>query len=164
MALELTPQARQRLQAVRRRYPTAQAACLPALWIVQDEAGFVSDEAVELVAAELGLPAVHVHGVVTFYTMYRRAPAGRHHLQLCTNVACMVNGAYDLLAHLSQALGIRPGETTPDGRITLSEVECLACCGQAPAMLVDDRYHYDLTRAKVDALLATLGEAGAAHG
>jgi len=163
MALEFSPQAHKRLQALRTRYPTAQAACLPALWIAQEEFGHVSAEAVELVARALALPPAHVHGVVTFYTMYHRRQPGRHHLQLCTNIACMVNGAYDVSAHLQAKLGIKPGETTADGRFTLSEVECLACCGQAPAMLVNDVYHYDLTREKVDELLGSLAAEGTGH-
>ncbi|HEY3356961.1 MAG TPA: NAD(P)H-dependent oxidoreductase subunit E [Polyangia bacterium] len=163
MALEFSPQARQRLQAVRDRYPNAQAACLPALWIAQEEFGFVPEEAVDLVARELGLSPAHVHGVVTFYTMYQRKKPGRYHLQLCTNIACMVNGAYNLLTHLTEKLRIKPGETTPDGVFTLSEVECLACCGQAPAMLVNDAYHYDLTREKVDDLIAGLWGKGTSH-
>ena len=156
MSLEFSAEARRRLQAVRSRYPDAQAACLPALWIAQDEFGYVPEEAVELVARELGLPPAHVYGVVTFYTMYLRRKPGKYHLQLCTNVACMVKGAYNLLEHLQEQLSIKPGETTSDGLFTLSEVECLAACGQAPMMLVNRTYHYDLTREKVDRLIVEL--------
>jgi NADH-quinone oxidoreductase subunit E len=163
MALEFSPQARQRLQSIRERYPTAQAACLPALWVAQEEFGWVPQDAVELVARELGLPPAHVHGVATFYTMYHHKKPGKYHIQLCTNVACMVNGAYDLLAHLTEKLRIKPGETTPDGIFTLSEVECLACCGRAPAMLVNDAYHYDLTRERVDDLIAGLWGKGTSN-
>jgi NADH-quinone oxidoreductase subunit E len=160
MPLVLSEAARRRILAVRSRYPDPQAACLPALWIAQDELGAVTDEAVDIVARELGLPPAHVYGVVTFYGMYRREPVGRHHLQLCTNIACWANGAYDLLAHLEEELGIEPGQTTPDGLFTLSEVECLAACGQAPMMLCDRTYHYDLTREKVTRLLADLRARG----
>jgi len=156
MPLELSPAARQKLSAVRARYPNSQAACLPALWIAQEELGYVPDEAVALVARELGLPEAHVFGVVTFYTMYLRRKPGRYLIQLCTNIACWANGAYNLLEHLEQKLGIKRGETTADGLFTLLEVECLAACGQAPMMLVNDTYHYDLTREKVDRLLDEL--------
>src|SRR5512139_4063303 len=138
MPLELSPQARQRIAAVRARYPEAQAACLPALWIAQEELGHVPDEVVGLVARELGLSEAHVYGVVTFYTMYRRQKPGRYLIQLCTNVSCWANGAYNLLEHLEEKLGIKRGETTKDGMFTLLEVECLAACGQAPMMLVND--------------------------
>jgi NADH-quinone oxidoreductase E subunit len=160
MPLEFSEDARRRVQAVRARYPTAEAACLPALWIAQEEFGHVPDDAIELVARELGLPPAHVYGVVTFYTMYQRKQLGKHHIQLCTNIACMVNGAYNLLEHLQARLHIRSGETTPDGLFTLSEVECLAACGQAPMMLVNKTYYYDLTREKVDRLLDELKAKG----
>jgi NADH-quinone oxidoreductase subunit E len=163
MPLEFSSQARQRIAAVRARYPEAQAACLPALWIAQEELGWVPDEAIPLVARELGLSEAHVYGVLTFYTMYLRQKPGKFLIQLCTNVACWANGAYDLLAHLEQRLGITRGETTTDGLFTLLEVECLAACGQAPMMLVNDTYHYDLTRDKVNALLDELRVKGTAH-
>jgi NADH-quinone oxidoreductase E subunit len=156
MPLEFSPAARQRLSAVRARYPNAQAACLPALWIAQEDFGYVPDEAVGLVARELGLPESHVFGVVTFYTMYLRQKPGKYLIQLCTNIACWANGAYNLLEHLEQKLGITRGQTTADGLFTLLEVECLAACGQAPMMLVNDTYYYDLTREKVDRLLDEL--------
>lgn len=156
MPLEFSSQARQRIAAVRARYPEAQAACLPVLWIAQEEFGYVPDEVVPLVARELGLSEATVYGVVTFYTMYLRRKPGKHLIQLCTNVSCWATGAYDLLAHLETRLGIKRGETTTDGMFTLLEVECLAACGQAPMMLVDDTYHYDLTREKVDAIIGDL--------
>jgi NADH-quinone oxidoreductase E subunit len=163
MPLELSQQARQRIAAVRARYPEAQAACLPALWIAQEELGHVPDEAVALVARELGLSEAHVYGVVTFYTMYLRQKPGTFLIQLCTNVACWANGAYDLLAHLEERLRIKCGETTPDGLFTLLEVECLAACGQAPTMLVNDTYYYDLTRDKVNTLIDELRVKGTGH-
>jgi NADH-quinone oxidoreductase subunit E len=164
MVREFSAKGRERLEAVRARYPTAQAACLPALWIAQEEFGWVPDAVVELVARELRLPVAHVHGVATFYSMYHRQQPGRFHLQLCTNIACMVNGADDLLGHLTEKLGIKPGETTADGLFTLSEVECLAACGQAPTMLVNERAHHALTREKVDRLIDELRAAGTVHG
>jgi NADH-quinone oxidoreductase E subunit len=160
MPLELSPQARQRIAAVRARYPETQAACLPALWIAQEEFGYVPDEAVGLVARELGLSEAHVYGVVTFYTMYLRSKPAKYLIQLCTNVSCWANGAYNLLEHLEQRLGIKRGETTKDGLFTLLEVECLAACGQAPMMLVNDVYCYGLTRDKVDALISELTAQG----
>jgi NADH-quinone oxidoreductase subunit E len=163
MALELSEKARQRIAAVRARYPEAQAACLPALWIAQEELGYVPDEVIPLVARELGLSEAHVYGVATFYTMYLRQKPGRFLIQLCTNVSCWANGAYDLLAHLEERLRIKRGETTPDGLFTLLEVECLAACGQAPMMLVNETYHYDLTRDKVNALLDDLRVKGTGH-
>jgi NADH-quinone oxidoreductase subunit E len=97
-----------------------------------------------------------VDEVLGFYTMLRREPIGRHHLQVCHNVSCTLRGAEGLLAHLCLRLGIAPGETTPDGRFTLSTVECLASCGTAPMLMVNATYHEQLTPASVDALLEAL--------
>ncbi len=162
MALEFSNSARQRIQAIRSRYPNAQAACLPALWVAQEEFGHVPDEAIDLVARELGLSPAHVFGVRTFYTMYQPRPLGKYHIQLCTNIACWANGAYNLLEHLEEKLGIKRGETDKARLFTLSEVECLAACGKAPMMLINKTYYYDLTREKVDRIINELRAKGEA--
>jgi NADH-quinone oxidoreductase E subunit len=150
MALEFSAQAKQQIERMRMRYPTRQAALLPVLHIAQDEFGYLSDEAIELVAATLALPPAHVFGVVTFYTMFHREPRGTNELMVCTNVSCMLRGAYDILAHLQKRLGIAPGETTPDGAFSLVEEECLAACANAPMMICGPEYSLDLTPEKVD--------------
>src|SRR5690349_15368286 len=118
MALRFSDNARRRIAETRSRYPTAQAALLPALHVAQEEFGDVRDEVAQLVADELGLPYAHVHGVVTFYTMYHRHKPGRNILMVCTNISCMLRGAYDILAHIERRLGCKAGETSADGRFT----------------------------------------------
>ncbi len=129
---------------------------MPVLHIAQDEFGHLSDEAIELVSSTLALPPAHVFGVVTFYTMFHREPRGSNELMVCTNVSCMLRGAYDILAHLQKRLGVGPGETTADGAFTLIEEECLAACANAPMMICGPEYYLDLTPEKVDRILDDL--------
>jgi NADH-quinone oxidoreductase subunit E len=138
------------------RYPEARAALLPVLWEVQRRHGWIAPEAEVWVADRLGTTPAHVHGAVTFYTMYKQRPLGRHHIQVCTTLSCMLRGSDELLAHLEARLGIAPGEVTEDGLFSLVRVECLGSCGTAPMFQLNDDYHEDLTIAKVDALLDSL--------
>ena len=138
------------------RYPTRMAAVLPALHLVQREFGWVPLEAQEWVAVRLGVPAAHVHGCVSFYTLYRQKPVGRHHIKICRTLSCALRGAGEITEHLEKKLGIKPGETTADGRFSLVEVECLGSCGTAPMFQVNDDYHENLTFESVDRLLGTL--------
>ncbi|HVQ77274.1 MAG TPA: NAD(P)H-dependent oxidoreductase subunit E [Candidatus Binatia bacterium] len=137
-------------------YPDKRGALLPVLHLAQDAFGHVSLEVEEYVAGLFDLPASHVHEVVTFYTMFFRAPKGRHVLAVCHNLSCHLLGAKGILDHLTRRLGIQVGETTPDGKATLLAVECLCACEQAPMMQVDDRYEGLLTSAKVDRILEGL--------
>ncbi len=135
------------------RYPHPQAALLPVLWAVQRSHGFVDLPAEEWVAHRLGVSPSHVHGAVTFYTMYKQRPTGKHHIQVCTTLSCMLRGSDELVAHLGKKLGIGPGETTPDGAFSLVCVECLGSCGTAPMLQLNDDYHENLTPEAVDRLL-----------
>ncbi len=155
MPAEFSGEAKKRIEEIRSQYPTAQAACLPVLHLAQDEFGYISDDAVGLVARALGLPASHVWGVVTFYTMYHRHPTGKHTLMMCTNVSCMLRGGYDVLHALERKLGCKVGETTADGEFTLIEEECLAACADAPAMISGHKYFLRLTP---DAAIKALDE------
>jgi NADH-quinone oxidoreductase subunit E len=137
-------------------YPDKRGALLPVLHLAQDAFGHVSLEVEEYVAGLFDLPTSHVHEVVTFYTMFFRAPKGRHVLAVCHNLSCHLLGAKGILDHLTRRLGIQVGETTPDGKATLLAVECLCACEQAPMMQVDDRYEGLLTSAKVDRILEGL--------
>jgi NADH-quinone oxidoreductase E subunit len=148
--------ARRELEAVLARYPDKEAAILPALHLAQREFGYVSDEAIVYVATLLGFTPARIEGVATFYTMYNRKPVGKYHLQICRNLSCSLLGAEHLIEHVSKKLGIQPGETTPDGKFTLSKVECLGSCGTAPVLQLNNDYHEDLTEEKIDALLAGL--------
>ncbi|MBS0395695.1 MAG: NADH-quinone oxidoreductase subunit NuoE [Proteobacteria bacterium] len=145
-------------EALRARFPAgfASSLVLPCLRRIQEERGYVADEDVEELAAFLGVPAIQIEEVLTFYTQFRRRPVGRWHLQLCRNVSCSMRGGERLIEHLERRLGVRPGETTADGRFTLSTVECLGSCGTAPAMMVNERYVESLSAEAVDALLEEL--------
>jgi NADH-quinone oxidoreductase E subunit len=156
MSLEFSAQARQRIERLLTQYPTAQAALLPVLHLAQDEFGHLPDEALHLVAETLKLPPAHVFGVITFYTMFHRENTGRNELMVCTNVSCMLRGGYDILHHIENRLGIKAGQSTPDGCFHLVEEECLAACANAPMMICGPEYHLDLTPQKVDAILDDL--------
>ena len=138
------------------RYPVREAALIPALHKVQDDLGWMPVEAMDWVADKLGLPRVRVYGVTSYYTMFRRKQPGKHRLEICTNLSCSLMGAEHLRDYLCKKLGVKAGETTADGRITLEEVECLGSCGTAPVMIVDDEYHENLTPEKVDTILSDL--------
>jgi NADH-quinone oxidoreductase E subunit len=132
-------EARARLETAIQRYPTKQAALLPALWIVQEERGWISDRSMTEVADVLGLTPAYVKGVVTFYTMYHQHPVGRHFVQVCTTSPCNLCGAEDVLRALLAATGaLELGATSSDGKWTVIEVECLGACGFATPVLIDD--------------------------
>jgi NADH-quinone oxidoreductase subunit E len=145
-----------RISALAALYPARQAALLPVLHLVQNELGYITPDEERHVASLLDIPPMRVHEVVSFYTMFRRAPVGRYHLQVCTNVSCSLAGAESLVDYLQTRLGIKMGETTPDGRFTLTGVECLGACEQAPCMMVNFDYHGGLDKGKIDELLRSL--------
>ena len=138
------------------RYPEPKAAILPVLWEVQKANGWVDLESERWVAERLGVSEAHVHGAVTFYTMYKTRPMGKYHIQVCTTLSCMLRGSDDLVRHLENKLKIKVGEVTGDGKFSLVRVECLGSCGTAPMFQLNDDYHEDLTLEKVDELLESL--------
>jgi NADH-quinone oxidoreductase E subunit len=142
--------------AIVARYPQPRGAVMPLLHLAQEREGFVSLEAEQWIAQRLGLTPSYVHGITTFYTMYRTAECGKFLLQLCTTVSCLLRGCDPLLNHIKARLGIETGETTADGLFTLVTVECLGSCGTAPVMQVNDDYYEDLDIARTDALLDAL--------
>jgi NADH-quinone oxidoreductase E subunit len=156
MSQTFSSESQQRIEKILSRYPNKMAACLPLLYVAQEELGHLSKEAMDLVAETLELPLSHVYGVATFYTMFNKEPVGRYHIQACTNVSCMLCDGYQVLARLEQKLGIKPGETTKDGLFTLNEVECLAYCGTAPAVQINDDIHELVSPDKVDDLIDEL--------
>ena len=145
-----------RIERILKRYPTKQAALLPVLWVAQEAFGWISKETGEEVARLLGLTPSHVDGVLTFYTMYNLRPPGRHLLQFCTSISCHLAGAERLVARCAKRLGVGLEETTPDGKFTLTEVECIAGCDRAPSMMVNDAYHEPMDEKALDALLDRL--------
>jgi NADH-quinone oxidoreductase subunit E len=134
------------------------SAVISALHAVQHENdGFLSSDLMDAVAAYLGLPPIHVYEVATFYSMFETKPVGRHHVSVCTNISCMLRGSQEVVDHVEKKLGIKTGESTPDGRIYLKrEEECLAACTGAPMMMVDHVFHENLTPESIDKILDEL--------
>lgn len=155
--IEARPRLAEQFQAevdeILARYPEKRSAMLPLLHLVQREYGYVSEEAMREVAAILGCRPVDVFDVVTFYTVFNRQPVGKYLLEVCRTLSCALMGGRKLTRHIEQKLGIRSGETTPDGLFTLREVECIAACSNAPAMLINNRFYENLTPEKLDAIL-----------
>lgn len=147
---------REKIEEIARRYPDTRSAVMPALYLAQERYGYLTKEAMEEVAEVLNLPPVQVYEIATFYTMYNKKPVGRYHIQVCTNVSCMLLGAESLVDYLRKKLGIDVGETTKDGLFTLSTVECLGSCGTAPVMQINDTYHENLTKERIDEILEGL--------
>ena len=136
------------------RYPKIDSCMLPALWLVQEQEAWVSPEAMVYVADRLGKTPIQVYEVATFYTMFNLKPIGKHHIELCKTLSCMLCGSKDIKNHIKQTIGIEPGQTSEDGLFHLSEVECLGACGGAPMFALDGQYHEKLTNQKVDELIA----------
>ena len=143
-----------RLEALFPQYPTKQACLLPALWMVQEERGWISEPAMAEVAEVLGLTPAYVKGVVTFYTMYHTHPVGRHFIQVCTTSPCNLCGAEGVMAALLRETGCGElGATSPDGRFTVSEVECLGACGFATPIMINDDFIESVTPERVAGIL-----------
>lgn len=147
---------RERANKIIARYPEKQGALLPLLNLAQEIQGYVSPEAMEIVAQELGLTPAYVRGVVTFYTMYNRRPVGKWLIQVCTNVACNVCGADDVLQAFCNATGTEPGQVTADGMFTVMEAECLGACGFPTAVQINERYFENVTPEDVPQILERL--------
>ena len=145
-----------KVEELKKRYPTTQALTLPVLWLAQEQFGYVSEETMKYVANLLHVPFGHILGVVSFYTMFHREPCGRHHLEVCTNVSCMLRGSERIVSHLEKKLGIKMGETSKDKKWTLSEVECMGSCGSAPMFAIGEEYYENLSIDKVDQILTEL--------
>ena len=152
---ELSDAARAEIDRELAKYPAdrRQSALMAALRIAQDEHGWLSPELIELVAEVIGVPPVRAYEVATFYSMYDLAPVGRHKINVCTNISCMLRGSDEIVAHLQKKLGVTFGETTADGKFTLKEAECLAACAGAPMMQLDRDYHENLTPQRIDEIL-----------
>ena len=140
-----SPAAKSKFDEIEARYPTKRAAIMPTLWPAQEEFGWLSHDVLAYVAGLLELSPAFVASVASFYTMYYRQPMGRHHVQVCTNLSCALVGADRIVDCLRRRLGVEVGQTTADGRFSLSEAECLGSCGTAPMMQVNDDYWENLT-------------------
>jgi NADH-quinone oxidoreductase subunit E len=156
MSVPVRPETDASIERLKSSFPRSGSALLPALHLVQEEKGFISEESMVYVAEKLGVSPAFVSGVVSFYTMFHTRPVGRHHIQLCRTLPCALRGCGAILDHLRKRLGIREGETTPDGRFSLVTVECLGTCDTAPIVQINDREYGHLDAAKVDLLLDSL--------
>ncbi|MEN6371048.1 MAG: NADH-quinone oxidoreductase subunit NuoE [Armatimonadota bacterium] len=160
----LSQESRAQIEENAKRFPSAKSAILNALYVVQNEEGFVAEDGMQEIAELLGMPYTDVEAVATFYTLFQKQPAGKYRLDVCTTLTCSLLGAEHLIDYLYKKLGIKVDETTPDGMFTLRAVQCLGDCGNAPVMMVGDAYYDNLTPEKLDGILDELrrkaGESG----
>ena len=159
----LSAEERKRIEEHAAAFESGRAAVSEALMTIQESRGWVSDEAVRDVAEALGMSPDEVEGIATFYELVFRRPVGRHVILVCDSVSCWTTGSQEILDHLTRSLGIRPGQTTKDGRFTLLPAGCLGVCERAPAMMIDDEVFGDLTPEKVDRILAGYAGGEDAH-
>jgi NADH-quinone oxidoreductase subunit E len=156
--MTFSPELEAKFDKLLRSYPPGRqrSAMVPMLLFAQDEVGSVTRELVEEVAKRVGVQALQVDEVVTYYSMLHRKPLGKHHIQICTNISCLLTGGEELWKHACTKLGIGHKEVTPDGRISLEEVECIGACSWAPALQVNYDFHHQVTPEKLDQLLDSL--------
>jgi len=156
VGLKFTKRTLEEFEGIAKRYPVKRAALLPALWLAQRDFGHLSPEALEECARLVGVSPAQALEVAEFYTMYKKKPSGRHHLQVCRTLSCMLSGSEEVMRAIEKKLGLKDGETTPDGLFSYQKVECLASCHTAPCLQVNDEYHENLTPSKVEALIDDL--------
>ena len=150
--MNLKPETFKKIDEAITHYPVKRSAVLPLLHLIQEDAGFISDAAIEWVAAKLELQPINVYEVVTFYPMFRRAPIGRRHIKVCRTLSCALTGAYKVCERFEQEFRTKRGEVSPDGEVTVEFVECLASCGTGPVVMIDDDLHEKVDAAKVQEL------------
>jgi len=159
--MNLKPETLQKIDAVITHYPVKRSAALPLLHLVQEDAGWISPEAVEWIAAKLELQPINIYELVTFYPMFRQQPAGRRQVKICRTLSCALAGAHAVRAELERGLGCAVGGTSADGAVSLEYVECLASCGTGPVVMVDEKLHEQVDVAKARALAAEIRMAAA---
>ena len=150
--MQLSPQLTARFEKLQNAYPVKRSALIPMLMYAQDEFGFIGDEMIAEIAGRLELRTVQVEETLEYYSMLHRKPMGKNHVQVCTNVACMLRGGYDILERAKKRLEIGHKEVTKDGEFSLEEVECIGACCWAPAIQINYDFHENLTPAKCDAI------------
>jgi NADH-quinone oxidoreductase subunit E len=156
--MTFSPELEARFEKLLQSYPPGRqrSAMIPMLLYAQDEVGHVSDELIEEVARRVGVTALQVNEVLSYYSMLHRKPLGKYHVQICTNISCLLNDADKLWEHACEKLGIGHKEVTADGQISLEEVECIGACSWAPAIQVNYDFHHFVTHEKLDRLLESL--------
>jgi NADH-quinone oxidoreductase subunit E len=145
-------------EKLRARYPAGfeSSFVLPCLRRVQEDRGYVADSDIDALVEYLGVPRIQIEEVLSYYTQFRRKAIGRWHIQACRNLSCSLLGSEGLIGHLTKKLSIAPGQTTTDGRFTLSTVECIASCGSAPVVMINETYHVKMSPEAIDAVLDKL--------
>ena len=154
--LQLSAEGQGRVESLVARYPTRASALMPSIWVIMDELGYVSPAGVAFLVEKLGVTPARVHEVLSFYTMFRTEPQAEHVLQVCHNISCHIMGARPVIAHLEKQLGVRMGETTPDGKFALEGAECLGACGMGPCLQLGKHLYENLTPDKAEELLDSL--------
>ena len=156
MEFKFTPENLDLIEQETKKYPIRKPAVMFALYLAQAQNGYISFEVMKEIANVLGMTAEEVLGVVTFYTMYHQKPMGKYHIQVCTNVSCMLRGGYEIWNQMKDKFGIDHMEVTGDKKFSLEEVECMGSCGTAPMIAVNEDYYENLTKEKVEELLESL--------
>ncbi len=156
MNIEFSPEEIQKIEEIKSHYPEQKAAIMPVMWMAQKKFGWISDEVKQYIAELLGLSYAHVHGVASFYTMYFKKPMGKYHVQVCTNVSCMLLGGEEIYMHLRNKFGIKNMEVTEDGKFSIEEVECMGACGGAPMIAINEEYYENIDIKKVDEIINSL--------
>ena len=150
--MNLKPETLARIDEVITHYPVKRSATLPLLHLIQEDVGYIAEEAITWIADKLSLPPINVYEVVTFYPMFRRHPIGRRHIKVCRTLSCALMGGYKTCAAFEKEFNTKLGATSPDGEVTVDFVECLASCGTAPVVMIDDELHEKVDGAKAKQL------------
>ncbi|MCE1189375.1 MAG: NADH-quinone oxidoreductase subunit NuoE [Ignavibacteria bacterium] len=145
-----------KIENILKKYPVKKAAVMPVLYVAQEQNGWISTEVMREVARILEIPEEDVLGVATFYTMYHKKPAGKYHLQVCTNVSCMLRGGYAVYDAVKNKYGLKNGSVTDDGKYSLEEVECMGSCGTAPMIAINEDYFENLTPEQALAIIESM--------
>jgi len=156
MALKFPKEVLEKIDRLKKEYPNEKSLTLPVLHLAQQEFGYISNEACVLIAETLDMNPIEILNVATFYTMLNKEPVGKYLIQVCSTLSCSLRGSQEIVEYIKKKLNIDIGETTPDGKFTLVKVECLASCGTAPVIQINDKYYENLTIDKVDEILDNL--------
>ena len=154
--MTLKPETLRQIDEVIPHYPVKRSAALPLLHLVQEDVGYISQEAIEWIAAKLELQPINIYELVTFYPMFRQKPIGRRHVKVCRTLSCALMGGYKTCAAFEKEFNTHLGEVSPDGEVTVEFVECLASCGTAPVVMIDDDLHENVDVAKAKALASRI--------
>jgi NADH-quinone oxidoreductase E subunit len=154
--VEFSPERFEEFKKTVAKYPQKEAALLPTLWMAQEDFGYLSLDVMKYVAKILDIPPSKVYSVASFYTMFKKEPTGKYLIQICRTLSCKLRGAEEVTEHICNKLGIKLNETTPDNKFTVIEVECLGSCGTAPMMQINNDYHENLTKSKINKILDSL--------